>query len=477
MKKTYRLFPVVLGLLVSTILLFSSCDNMNDIQEKWAGQEERVYLGKADSIKFYSGFGRAKITWYIGADPKVERTIIYWNMRKDSVVKEFVRKGSGAQKDSVIIDNLPEGSTLFEFRTVNSNGETSLYSTATVTVWGAGYASGLRARRVAAFSLNPEKSTFELGLTPASVGDNVVYAEVTYTDSEAKPRTLRANRETNTLLLTNFPAGGDFRLRTVFFPPQGIDTVKNEFVTFQAPKVINKVGTKLSLAGKLTSKYFERADHGLYEWTAAGDLMRYAQNEDGTVSATGTKVAAVPRATYRDLFFYDSDRFVAVTTAGALQMVTLQTGVPVIVKTPAAADNFGTGFTMPLFMPSPSGVFFYSLTAAGALQAWYAKNDATFNTPNNTTVGTGIDVNNKMVLFNGAALLTVDAAGDLWSQPVSVSGNLGSRSRIGSGWNRFSRMVSVGTTLLGIDSKGDIYEFTNFDTESYWIVTLPEPVK
>jgi hypothetical protein len=449
---------------------------MNDIQEKWAGQDERVYLGKADSIKFYPGFGRAKITWYIGADPKVERTIIYWNMRKDSLVKEFVRKGSGAQKDSVIIGNLPEGSTLFEFRTVNSDGETSLYSNATVTVWGAGYADGLRARRVAAFNLNPAQSLFELGLTPSTLGDNVVYAEVVYTDSEAKQRTLRAYRETNTLQLTNFPAGGDFRLRTVFFPPQGIDTVFNEFVSYQAPVVINKVGTKLSLAGNLTSKYFEAAGH-LYEWNAAGALISYPLNGSGSVSGTGTRVATVPRATYRDLFFYDSDRFVAVTTAGALQMIIIQASLPVIVKTPAAADNFGTGFTMPLFMPSSSGVFFYSLTAAGVLQAWYAKNDATFNTPNNATVGTGIDVNNKMTLFNATSLLTVDAAGDLWSQPVSVSGNLGSRSRIGSGWNRFSRIVSVGTTLLGIDAKGDIYEFANFKTDSYWIVTLPEPTK
>lgn len=470
MKKTNRLFPIVLGLLVSAILLFSSCDKMNDIQEKWAGQEERTYLGKADSLKFYSGFGRAKITWYIGSDPRVERTIIYWNMRKDSIVKEFVRQGSGAQKDSVIVENLPEGSTLFEFRTVNSDGKTSLYSTATVTVWGAGYASGLRARRVAAFNLNPGKSLFELGLSPTSLGDNVVYAEVMYTDSEAKQRTLRAYRETNALELTNFPAGGDFRLRTVFFPPQGIDTVKNEFVTYQAPAVIKTGGAKLSLAGNLNSKYFEKDGKSLYEWTSKDTLISYPLNGNGNVSATGSRVARVPRATYRDLFFYDSDRFVAVTTAGALQMVTLQTGVPVIVKTPANADNFGTGFTMPLFMPSSSGVFFYSLTAAGVLQAWYAKNDASFNTPNSATAGTGVDVNNQMTLFNATSLLAVDAAGDLWAQPVSVSGSLGSKSRIGSGWNRFTRIVSVGTTLLGIESDGDIYEFTNFNTKSYWIV-------
>src|SRR5690606_37926740 len=99
--------------------MLSSCDKMNDIQEEFTSREDQVYLGKVDSIRFYSGFGRAKITWYIGSDPKIDRTIIYWNMRKDSVVKDFIRNTSGVQKDSIILDNLPEGSTLFEFRNVN----------------------------------------------------------------------------------------------------------------------------------------------------------------------------------------------------------------------------------------------------------------------------------------------------------------------------------------------------------------------
>lgn len=473
MKKTYSLFPVVLGLVASVALLFSSCDKMNDIQAEWAGKEEQVYLGKVDSLKFYPGFGRAKITWYIGADPKVDRTIIYWNMRRDSLVKEFVRTGSGLQRDSVILENLPEGSTLFEFRNANSEGETSLYSNLTVTVWGDDFANGLRARKVDAFTLNPDESIFELGLTPVTVGDSVAYAEVVYTNASGQVKTVRADRETNTLQLTNFPAGGEFNLRTVFFPPQGIDTVYNEFETFRAPTVVTATGSKSALAGNLSSKYFEfNGGESLYEWTSDSKLIAYPLNGDGSVSVNGTQVATVPRDTYRDLFFYNADRFVAVTTGNALQMVTLQTGAPVIVKTPANADNFGSGFSMPLFMPSPSGVFFYSLTEAGALQAWYARNDASFNTPNNVTVGTGYNVyKNKLALFNATSLLAVDADGNLWSQPVTVSGRLGSRSRIGSGWNRFEKIIGVGTTLLCMEANGDFYIFDNFNTtDNFWIV-------
>ncbi len=472
MKKTYRLFPVALALLASVVLLFSSCDKMNDIQAQWEQQVEGVYLGKVDSIRFYPGFGRAKLTWYVSADPKVDRTIIYWNMRQDSIVKQFVRTGSGIQKDSLIMENLPEGATLFEFRNANSAGESSLYSTATVTVWGADFANGLRARRVAGLSLNPAESLFGLNLTPTTQGDSVAYAEVVYTNTLGQTRTVRADRATNELQLSNFPAGGEFRLRTVFFPPQGIDTVYNNFETFRAPSVVTTGGTLTGLTGALASKYFDFKGESLYEWKSTSELISYPLGGNGMVSASGTQVATVPRATYRDLIFYDADRYITVTTGHILRMLSIQGGNVAIVNTPAGATDFGTGFSMPLFLSPVNGVYFYSMTAAGVLQAWYAFNNASLATPNNAAVATGYQIYdvNKLAIFDATSLLIVDAAGDLWSQPTSVTGRLGSRSRIGSGWSRFARIVTVGTTVLGIQSNGEVYAFPNFNVQSFWVV-------
>ena len=472
MKKTYRLFPVALALLASVVLLFSSCDKMNDIQAEWEERAEGVYLGKVDSLRFYPGFGRAKITWYIGADPKVERTIIYWNMRQDSIVKEFVRTGSGLQRDSVIMENLPVGSTLFEFRNVNSAGESSLYSSVTVTVWGDDFANGLRARRVAGLSLNPAESSFGLNLTPTAQGDSVAYAEVVYTNTLGQTRTVRADRETDELQLSNFPVGGEFRLRTVFFPPQGIDTVYNDFEAFRAPSVVTTGGTQLAFTGVLTSKYFDYKGESLYEWTSGSALLSRPLNGDGTVSATSTQVATVPRATYKDLIFYDADRYITVTTGNVLRMLSIQNGNVAIVNTPAGSTDFGTGFSMPLFLSPVNGVYFYSLTAAGVLQAWYAFNNASFAAPNNASVATGYQVYNvnKLAVFNAESLLIVDNDGNLWAQPASVTGRLGARSRIGSGWDRFARIVTVGTTVLGIQSNGEVYAFPNFTVENFWTV-------
>ena len=211
-----------------------SCDDMNEIQSQYADKEERVYLGKVDSIKSISGFGRAMITWYVTADPKIEQTIIYWNQREDSIVRDFIRRGPGVQKDSIIIENLPEGSTLFEFRNVNSKGQSSLFTSAVVTVWGENFAEGLRARRLTSTVFDYASSEFSLGFTPAAVGDSVVYSQIVYTDSEGTEKTLRIDRETNDTVLTGFSDGAEFRFRNVFFLPEGMDTVYGNYQTVKA---------------------------------------------------------------------------------------------------------------------------------------------------------------------------------------------------------------------------------------------------
>src|SRR5690606_34378378 len=182
---------------ICTLLVFAwSCDKMDDIQRQYADKEEQVYLGKVDSLQVFPGIGRAKVTWFVGSDPKIDRTVIYWNMRRDSIVKEFTRTTPGVQKDSIILENLSEGSTLFEFRNVNNEGESSLYSAVTVTAWGEEFVAGLRARKMNAFDFDYVQSTYQLVLSAATPGDSVIYAEVAYTTKQGEEKTVQIDRLT-----------------------------------------------------------------------------------------------------------------------------------------------------------------------------------------------------------------------------------------------------------------------------------------
>ena len=68
-------------------LLLAGCDRMNDIQEKYASQEERVYLAKPQPLRYSPGVGRVKLVWSNGTDSRIDNTVIFWNDRNDSIVK------------------------------------------------------------------------------------------------------------------------------------------------------------------------------------------------------------------------------------------------------------------------------------------------------------------------------------------------------------------------------------------------------
>lgn len=464
MKRVNAVFPLILCLLASFLLLVSSCDKMNDIQEKFASREETVYLGKVDSIQTFPGFGRAKLTWYLSADPKIQRTIIYWNLRQDSIVKEFDRHAAGIVKDSVIIEDLPEGAVRFEFRNENDQGETSLYTSALVTVWGPEFADNLFARKLTGFDYNYAESTYTLNLSPTHEGDGVVYSEMNYKDINGVEQTVKIDRDSTNIELDGFPDGGELMFRTVFSLTQGIDTVYNDYEVFKAPTAIVEAGKKMSMTGNMTSKYFGRED-SLYEWNANGDLIVYATDPEGVVTQGSQFLSILPRTNYKDFFFYDADKFIAISNDDGVYMYQFEAG-----QLQGIGGKFGSGFNFQAFIPSRG--FFFTVTAGtGDLRAWFARGDATWGTPNGTTSGMGFAEYQQLTMFNGQTLLAIDADGYLWSYPVLVNGNLGPMRRIGSGWNRFKKIVSVGTKLICMEENGDFYLFNDFNaTDNFWVV-------
>lgn len=468
MKKN-NIFALV-AILLTILVVEISCDDIEDIHSKYAEREEQVYLGKVDSLKVYPGFGRAKVTWYIGADPRIEQTVIYWNMRRDSIVKDFIRTTPGLQKDSIIIENLPEGSILYEFRNKNSKGETSLYSSISVTSWGENFASNLPGRKLVMSEYDYELSQYKLGFSPAIPGDSVVYSQIAYQDNTGTEKTVKIERNTDMVVLTNFPEGAEYQFRNVFFLPQGMDTVYGYYNTFKAPAVTFDEGEKLSLKGNVSSKYSQRVGidgTSLYEWNAAGDVIVYALNDDGSFSQTATYLSLVPRSTYREFFFYDDDKFIGIRTDHRVYMHRIVDGQLVTVKTPAGAEYMGSGFNMVKFIPAKG--FFYSVDANGNLKTWFANNNATWGPSNGTTVSTGF-LYDPVMLFDFKYLICVDADGYLWSIPITTSGTLGIKNKIGAGWNKFVKIISVGNKLLGQDVSGDLYEFDFDPTDKYWIL-------
>lgn len=146
-KILLRRYAVQTGMSICLLfaIVLSACDDLNEIHQKYLDEKPVSYLGIADELTAYGGEGYVKLTWIQNADPRVVKTVIYWNHRDTSVVKDFVRTTPGAQKDSVFID-VPEGIYTFEVVNVDEDGGVSLATEAQGRSYGDVYKGALRFR-------------------------------------------------------------------------------------------------------------------------------------------------------------------------------------------------------------------------------------------------------------------------------------------------------------------------------------------
>lgn len=64
---------------ICVIIGLNSCENINDVHEEYLKRGEEIYTGVVDSLEAYPGNERIKFTWMINADPRITKTVIYWN--------------------------------------------------------------------------------------------------------------------------------------------------------------------------------------------------------------------------------------------------------------------------------------------------------------------------------------------------------------------------------------------------------------
>jgi hypothetical protein len=436
---------------------------MNDIQQKYLEREERVYLGKVDSIQHFPGMNRVKVTWYVSADPKIQQTIIYWNMRADSVVKSVNRTVSGVMKDSAIVD-LTENSYTLEFRNVNDHGESSLYSTAGVSSWGKEYISTLPDREISTINYSFETSLLTLNLSSV-YEESVQYAQLKYTGKDSKEVIQKIDNETATIGIPDFPEGGDLYLRTVFFLSKGIDTLVSEYNTYHTPEAVRAQGEKVFSmgSGSVNDLMFAWGENLVHK-NAADELDIYTV--EGVKTGTIQEIlASKPWNTQVMIIFCPPNFLISEDTSQGLGLYTISGNQATWNKV------FGGGFHFKTYLPF-SNVFF-SIDNGGQLKRWNFNANASWATGYNAVIGEGylFDI---AFSYNNQSIIGIDDGGFLWNIPINLTvnnGQVGQRVNIGKGWNgRYERIFALGTKLLCLDAAGDFWLYDDFDLNHYWIL-------
>ena len=300
-----------------SIMLISSCDGMNDIHQKYIDEGERVYLGMNDSLTAYPGVERVKLEWYTNANPTMETTVIYWNMRQDSIEIPFVWRGDGIQKDSVFI-SLPEDTYIFELINKNRRGERSLASTVECVSYGDRYASNLKVRPVTGLSctgFNPATQSSTIRITWGDVPDGCIESTVTYKKRTTGEEVVLSvdNEETATILtdVGNRLEHPDdiMRFTSLYRPDRCIDliggpTQRDQLMLYMASgtRVENTIyngsnttftytyarqDKNLRMLGSSASRVFTSNRVAERSATIAGTSMRLTLSDDQAVDVSG----------------------------------------------------------------------------------------------------------------------------------------------------------------------------------------------
>ena len=84
-----------------------------------------VYIGKVDSLKAYAGRNRVMLEWQKLLDPRAKTAKIFWENRTKSTELQLTDKATLTQ---VVVEDLAEGSYVFEICTYDTYGNSSIMS-------------------------------------------------------------------------------------------------------------------------------------------------------------------------------------------------------------------------------------------------------------------------------------------------------------------------------------------------------------
>jgi len=351
---------------------------MNDIHQKYLDECAPVYLGKVDSILSFPGLEKVKLVWYINADPKIETTVIYWNMRRDSLVKPFERNQEGhkgLQKDSVTIENLPEGTYNFELINKNRYNEYSLTANVTGISRGEMYTSNFSPRPITNMlvtGINAQSSTVKIiwgNAVATCLGTKITYKKRSNGESVIVDVD-NADRETILNDVGNRPGHPDdvLYISSVHEPANFIDLVEARRKEWFAPYLAS--GTRIEntiLSGNQETftftyvnqeKYFRGAnsnDDNLFRLSRVAEFSPLTTNTAFNVTLNDNNTVNVSG-------YYAEPRFNRITDAGsAYDPATRQFTLKYTVKHPGGSYTVEetlvpkTGLPIETEVPKPFG--------------------------------------------------------------------------------------------------------------------------
>lgn len=268
---------------VATQLYMMSCDDMNSINQKYYDFGEGIYTGAVDSLKALSGYEKVKFDWEVNADPRISKTVIYWNQRADSIVVDVNRTQGGRMSFSYDLENLNEGTYTFVFITRDDQGHFSMPTEQVVEVFGEFYVKQLRNRGVASIAKQAD-GTMLIEWEPIA-SKTVQYVTVKYT-IEGVEHSVRVENDDTQTVLTGLETEDVIGITTTHLPENSLgtlDAVVSEYIMPRLEREINKANFAIiAMAGDNSSVNGDRNLAKIWDGSASNpNILHTVENAPG----------------------------------------------------------------------------------------------------------------------------------------------------------------------------------------------------
>ena len=205
------------------VSVLTSCDKgMYDVSGEFYHRGEDLYLGVVDSLKVKPGYNRAKLSWEIKADPRITKTVIYWNKRQDSTVVDVARNNNGRIPMEIELKNLNEKDYIFEFIAKNDKGLFSIPKQISISIFGDVFVKSLKNRATASIT-KQQNGDVSIVWNPIA-SSSIIYTTLKY-EGIGGSQEVRVENASNQTILKGVKPGSSIKVSTSFLPSGTLDVM------------------------------------------------------------------------------------------------------------------------------------------------------------------------------------------------------------------------------------------------------------
>ena len=220
---------------------------------------EIVYLTKMDSVVLYPGKNRIQISGYLTSAYNVDKVLVYWNNRADSLVFDY-SKAEDLDSLNLVIPNLEEKSYIFDIYTFNTLGNRSIKVPIAGTAYGDLYREKLIPRINNGFDFDGNQLK-TLWLTADALERGT---EIRYTTVTSGITTVFLSPDSSQIALPDRKYDTPLSFRSVYVPEKAaIDTFLTVWTTIPVTGEYKISKTGWQITGFSTQEPAESAPNGL----------------------------------------------------------------------------------------------------------------------------------------------------------------------------------------------------------------------